>query len=86
MSDLTDDLDELARKATGPKNKQCAIEWVLGELDEQSRVKLIALLDDEHVSGAQLCKVLTSHGYPIQYSSVIRHRRRLKGNAGCKCP
>jgi len=86
MSDLSNDLDELSQNSVGPRNKQCGVEFVLGQVDEESRLKLVALLDNDQVSGAQICKVLTSHGFAIQYSSVIRHRRRLKGNAGCKCP
>ena len=86
MSDLFSDLDNLTKQSKGPKNRQCTVDWVLNEVDEESREKLVFLLDQDHISSAAISKVLLSHGFDIQHSNIIRHRRRLKGNVGCKCP
>jgi hypothetical protein len=60
---------------------------MVNKLDKPLRDKLNEIFCNTKVDSASLKKVLDSYGLAVSSSDVLRrHRRRLIGKDGCKCP
>jgi hypothetical protein len=64
----------------------CSVGRITKELPEPSRTKFQEALRNEKVNSARLVEVLTSFGITVGSDVMRRHRRRLFGKDGCKCP
>lgn len=77
-----DSLIGLSRNQDG-----CGIGKMIKQLDEPLRSKLQEILKNEKVNSARLAEVMLAYGLQVSSSDVLRrHRRRLMGRDGCKCP
>lgn len=85
QDNLFADLDSLI--GLGRNQDGCAIGKMLRQLDEPLRSKLQEILKNEKVNSARLAEVMLAYGLQVSSSDVLRrHRRRLMGRDGCKCP
>jgi hypothetical protein len=79
------DLDSLV--GAGRIIDGCAIGLMVSQLDEPLRNKLNEIFMNERVLSSSLADVMRSYGLVVSSSDVLRrHRRRLNGKDGCKCP
>ena len=85
QDDFFKDLDALVginREQVG-----CSIGRLVAQLDEPLRSKLIEIMKNEKVNSARLGEVMLAYGLQVSSNDVLRrHRRRLIGKDGCKCP
>jgi len=85
QDDFFRDLDSLVgfdRQQTG-----CSIGRLVAKLDAPLRSKLNEIMRNEKVNSARLGEVMLAYGLQVSSSDVLRrHRRRLIGKDGCKCP
>lgn len=85
QADLFKDLDSLVGK--GRQQDGCSVGLMVSKLDKPLRDKLNEIFCNTKVDSASLKKVLDSYGLAVSSSDVLRrHRRRLIGKDGCKCP
>ena len=83
--DLFNDLDALI--GLGRQQDGCSIGKMVSKLDEPLRNKLNEIFCNEAVDSSALTKVMLAYGLAVSSSDVLRrHRRRLMGKDGCKCP
>ena len=83
--DLFKDLDSLVGK--GRQQEGCSIGKMVKQLDEPLRNKLNEIFCNSTVDSSQLAQVMIAYGLAVSSSDVLRrHRRRLMGKEGCKCP
>ena len=83
--DFLQDLDALV--GAGRIIDGCSIGLMVSQLDEQLRNKLNEIFMNERVLSSSLADVMRSYGLVVSSSDVLRrHRRRLNGKEGCKCP
>jgi len=85
QDDFFADLDSLI----GVTREQggCSVGAFVSRLEEPIKTKLIDIMKNESVSSAKLSELLLSYGLPLSSTDVLRrHRRRLIGKDGCKCP
>lgn len=79
------DLDALV--GAGREQGGCSIGVLVSKLDEPLRSKLTQIMKNEKVNSARLTEVMLAYGLQVSSSDVLRrHRRRLLGKDGCKCP
>ena len=64
----------------------CSVGRITKELPEPSRTKFQEALRNEKVNSARLVEVLATFGITVGSDVMRRHRRRLFGKDGCKCP
>ena len=64
----------------------CSVGRITKELPEPSRTKFQEALRNEKVNSARLVEVLANFGITVGSDVMRRHRRRLLGKDGCKCP
>lgn len=65
----------------------CSVGAFVSKLEEPLKSKLISIMKNEAVSSAKLGELILSYGLPLSSTDVLRrHRRRLIGKDGCKCP
>jgi hypothetical protein len=65
----------------------CSIGRLVAKLDEPLRSKLNEIMRNEKVNSSRLGEVMLAYGLQVSSSDVLRrHRRRLIGKDGCKCP
>lgn len=65
----------------------CSIGLMVSQLDEPLQNKLNEIFMNERVLSSSLADVMRSYGLVVSSSDVLRrHRRRLNGKEGCKCP
>ena len=65
----------------------CSIGVLVNKLEEPVRSKLIEIMKNDKVNSARLAEVMLAFGLEVSSSDVLRrHRRRLLGKEGCKCP
>jgi len=64
----------------------CSVGRITRELPEPIQAKFKETLLNEKVSSARLVEVLTTFGITVGSDVMRRHRRRLLGKDGCKCP
>jgi hypothetical protein len=85
QADFISDLDALV--GVGRELVGCSIGQMVSKLDEPLRNKLNEIFRNEKVLSSSLAEVMKSYGLPVSSSDVLRrHRRRLLGKDGCKCP
>jgi hypothetical protein len=64
----------------------CSVGRITRELPEPIRTKFKETLRNEKVNSARLVEVLATFGITVGSDVMRRHRRRLLGKDGCKCP
>ncbi len=85
QDDFFKDLDALV--GAGREQSGCSIGVLVSKLDEPLRSKLTQIMKNEKVNSARLAEVMLAYGLQVSSSDVMRrHRRRLLGKDGCKCP
>jgi hypothetical protein len=85
QDDFFKDLDSLV--GFGREQAGCSIGRLVAKLDEPLRSKLNEIMRNEKVNSARLGEVMLAYGLQVSSSDVLRrHRRRLIGKDGCKCP
>lgn len=85
QDDFFADLDALV--GVGREQGGCQVGILVNRLDEPIRSKLIEILKNPNVQSGKLFEVMASYGIVVSSSDVLRrHRRRLIGKDGCKCP
>lgn len=85
QDEFVKDLDSLV--GAGRFIDGCAIGLMVSQLDEPLRNKLNEIFMNERVLSSSLADVMRSYGLVVSSSDVLRrHRRRLNGKEGCKCP
>jgi hypothetical protein len=85
QDDFFKDLDSLV--GFGREQAGCSIGRLVAKLDEPLRSKLNEIMRNEKVNSARLGEVMLAYGLQVSSSDVLRrHRRRLLGKDGCKCP
>ena len=78
--------DDLTNIPSGPRPKQCRIDWIMGQLDPADHEALTAALLRDGVDATKIAETLTRNGYPVGPDPVTRHRRTVRGlHNGCKC-
>lgn len=85
---LADDLDDLLDSPASLPGPKCTMAKVLGKIGEDDpdlAGRLLALIDNDEVSGSKIAGVLGKHGHDVDGQQVRRHRNRSTGR-GCKCP
>jgi len=85
LDDFTSRLDSLYGMKTLPGN-ECAMGKFIRELPEAFAIKLSEALLNPSVEGTAITKVLADYGFEMSSNVVRRHRRRMQGLDGCKCP
>ena len=85
QDDFFKDLDALV--GVGREQGGCSIGALVSKLDEPLRSKLTEVMKNEKVNSARLAQVMLAYGLQVSSNDVLRrHRRRLLGKDGCKCP
>jgi hypothetical protein len=64
----------------------CSVGRITRELPEPIQTKFKDTLRNEKVNSARLVEVLATFGITVGSDVMRRHRRRLLGKDGCKCP
>jgi hypothetical protein len=64
----------------------CSVGKITRELPEPIQTKFKETLRNEKVNSARLVEVLATFGITVGSDVMRRHRRRLLGKDGCKCP
>jgi hypothetical protein len=85
QADLFNDLDALI--GAGRVQQGCSVGLMVSKLDEPLRNKLNEIFCNTKVDSSSLKTLMDSYGLAVSSSDVLRrHRRRLIGKDGCKCP
>lgn len=85
QDDFFAELDALV--GVGRDQGGCQVGVLVNRLEEPIRSKLIEILKNPNVQSGKLFEVMASYGIVVSSSDVLRrHRRRLIGKDGCKCP
>ena len=84
QDDFFKDLDALV--GFGREQNGCSVGRLVAKLDEPLRSKLNEIMRNEKVNSARLVEVLATFGITVGSDVMRRHRRRLFGKDGCKCP
>ena len=64
----------------------CSVGKITRDLPEPARTKFKEALVNEKVNSARLVEVLATFDITVGSDVMRRHRRRLLGKDGCKCP
>jgi len=64
----------------------CGLGKLLATVEEPIKSKLNDAILNQSVEASAIAALLTDFGYEISSSIVRRHRRRMSGREGCKCP
>jgi hypothetical protein len=82
--DFFNELDALV----GSRNEGgCSIGFMVSQLEEPVQKKLNEIFINKNVESAKLAQLMSVYGLTVSSSDVLRrHRRRLQGRDGCKCP
>ena len=64
----------------------CSVGRITRELPEPARTKFKEALVNNKVNSARLVEVLATFNITVGSDVMRRHRRRLLGKDGCKCP
>ena len=71
----------------GREQGGCSIGTLLSKVEEPVRSKLIEIMKNPNVQSAKLAVLMAEYGLHVSSSDVLRrHRRRMTGKDGCKCP
>ena len=64
----------------------CSVRRITNELPEPARTKFKQALMNEKINSARLVELLATFDIAVGSDVMRRHRRRLLGKDGCKCP
>jgi hypothetical protein len=64
----------------------CSVRKITNELPEPARTKFKEALMNEKINSARLVELLAMFDIAVGSDVMRRHRRRLSGKDGCKCP
>ena len=64
----------------------CSIRRITNELPEPARTKFKEAMMNEKINSARLVELLATFDIAVGSDVMRRHRRRLFGKDGCKCP
>ena len=64
----------------------CSVRRITNELPEPARTKFKQALINEKINSARLVELLATFNIAVGSDVMRRHRRRLFGKDGCKCP
>ena len=64
----------------------CSVGRITNELPEPARSKFKEALLNEKINSARLVELLATFNIAVGSDVMRRHRRRLLGKDGCKCP
>ena len=64
----------------------CSVRRITNELPEPARTKFKQALMNEKINSARLVELLATFNIAVGSDVMRRHRRRLFGKDGCKCP
>ena len=64
----------------------CSVRRITNELPEPARTKFKQALINEKINSARLVELLATFDIAVGSDVMRRHRRRLFGKDGCKCP
>jgi hypothetical protein len=64
----------------------CSVRRITNELPEPARTKFKEALMNEKINSARLVELLATFDIAVGSDVMRRHRRRLFGKDGCKCP
>lgn len=63
----------------------CSVKKILDKLENPTKDKLNALMENPQVLSLDLCNLLKQYNFSVSAEVMRRHRRRAKGG-GCSCP
>jgi hypothetical protein len=78
------ELDSLVGK--GKIQKGCSVGALTETMDEPMKLKFKEALINPNVQSARLVELLAQYDITIGSDVMRRHRRRLMGKDGCRCP
>jgi hypothetical protein len=84
QDDFSSALDDLV--GVWKVQEGCSVGRITRELPEPIQTKFKETLRNEKVNSARLVEVLATFGITVGSDVMRRHRRRLLGKDGCKCP
>lgn len=84
QADFLDGLDALVGKSV--RQGGCSVGRFVVSLEEPLRSRMQEVLMNPKIQSARLCELLESYGVIIGSDVMRRHRRRIMGKDGCKCP
>lgn len=64
----------------------CKVGKIVDALEEPIKTKFIEALINEKIESARLVEVLADFDITVGSDVMRRHRRRLRGKDGCRCP
>ena len=64
----------------------CSVRRITNDLPEPARTKFKEALMNEKINSARLVELLATFDIAVGSDVMRRHRRRLFGKDGCKCP
>lgn len=65
----------------------CQVSRVMQTLPSETAERIRRLIDESDVQATIIAATLRDAGLDVSYSSIIRHRRRVKGvGTCCRCP
>ena len=64
----------------------CSVRRITNDLPEPARTKFKEALMNEKINSARLVELLATFNIAVGSDVMRRHRRRLFGKDGCKCP
>ena len=67
-------------------NTGCSVGRITRELPEPAQTKFKEALMNDKVTSARLAELLATFDITVGSDVMRRHRRRLLGKDGCKCP
>ena len=83
---LSDEMDALLALPPTKPVKECGVQWVLEQLNDDEAAKLLSVLENLNVQSTDIASLLHRHGYPVAHQTIQRHRRRKESASGCRCP
>jgi len=84
QGDFVSALDELV--GVWKVQEGCSVRKITNELPEPARTKFKEALMNEKINSARLVELLATFDIAVGSDVMRRHRRRLFGKDGCKCP
>lgn len=82
--DFLSELDSLVGQ--GKIQKGCSVGHLTKTMEEPMKSKFKAALINPNVQSARLVELLAQYDITIGSDVMRRHRRRLMGKDGCRCP
>jgi len=82
-------LDEFAQKLSELENdltnKKCPIGKITHALSPELQIKFEIVLKNDRIRAAKIADMLHSVGFITSKDTIIRHRKAMNGQSGCRC-